>query len=150
MEKKINIMVACLHTIWKTGLFFTISFIIIQLLFNDIATDKFNSRDIPLFIVIGGFVFWGSLLVYVFGILLPMYFIDKKRILSTTFVESVKRLLPISSLLSLPAIALWISICFSSPHNEEYFFVIYFINISLIIQIGLIIFLNQISKQKNE
>jgi hypothetical protein len=149
MEKKVNIFLALLFAMLKTALVFTISYALLLMFYYDSLMKISWRGEFGLFIFIEGFVLWGIVAVYFFGILLPAYFIDKKKCLELSMAEGMKRFLPLAAGLSIPAIALLFAGIFGKGAEEYSFFSITAINIIIIFQIGPVLLLSQINSMKN-
>lgn len=149
MEKKVNVFLALLYSMLKTAIVFTISYVLLLLIFWDSLNKISWHGEFGLFIFLEGFVLWGTVAVYFFGILLPAYFIDKKKCLELSTGDGVKRFIPIAAALSIPAIALLIAGIAGKGAEEFSFFSITAINIIITFQVGLVLFFAQLNSMKN-
>jgi len=149
MEKKVNIFLALLYAMLKTALVFTISYVLLLMIYYDSLMKISWHSEFGLFIFLEGFILWSSVAVYFFGILLPAYFIDKKKCLELSVAEGVKRFMPVVTALSIPAVALLIAGATGKGAEEFSFFSITAINILITLQIGVVLFVAQINIMKN-
>jgi hypothetical protein len=149
MEKKVNIFLALLYSMLKTAIVFTVSYVLLLLFYYDSLTKIKWHGEFGLFIFLEGFILWSTVAFYFFGVLLPAYFIDKKKYLEMTVGEGVKRLMPVVCAFSIPAVALLIAGIVGKGAEEFSYFSITAINILIILQVGLVLFFVQINNMKN-
>jgi hypothetical protein len=92
---KINMFVVSLLALIKTFAVTVGTFLLMILIFNDNLKPLGRGEEIFLYIFLGLFFYSLALIVYVFGILLPTYFIDKKNYETLDFKALFSRHAPI-------------------------------------------------------
>lgn len=139
---KINMFVVSLLALVKTMATTFIMFFLLMLVFNDSFEGFNHGEEIFGYIALGLFLYGLVCVIYVFSILLPMYFIDRKNFTAMSVAEGIEHHAPIITLIL--AVFAGFAVLIAGDNMKEGLVQANFFNTFVMVYSGLIFFEYQV------